>query len=540
MIQEDLLFKAGLSPKLVENSNSVFGVSINLNEIDGSTKSIEDYRFELEKLEASLKQLEKAIHDLSATLENELERIQRGNLPKIKELKEKLRQSEYHRDQMERRKEVTGLEIQDLENKAAQEKKTALETMQAEIDAAVSLKQDAYMELGSCKAKLKRNKELKQREKTRRINDLQEQNKTGLAELDLQITDKRKEIESQIATLTSERNDELHTKGADTERLSRIEEAIILVKAELEFIDKEGELKTNIDKFLSYFSEGNIFKFPSKILGTVEYLKWAEELNDFIEESKIDQFEKRSNERFASIISAVGKETTLLISKTGEIKKIINKINSDFRQKNFVSAVSNIELDITDSKNTSVMILKRIKEFNDEHAMNLGAANLFSGDDHDRTNEKAVGLLKHLVKETTTTKDKTIKLADSFELSFRVEENGNDTGWVEKLSSVGSEGTDVLVKAMINIMLLNVFKEGASRKFRDFKLHCMMDEIGKLHPNNVKGILKFANDRNILLINGSPTESTPLNYRHIYKIHKDTNRQSRIKRIISNNIMNEY
>jgi hypothetical protein len=71
-------------------------------------------------------------------------------------------------------------------------------------------------------------------------------------------------------------------------------------------------------------------------------------------------------------------------------------------------------------------------------------------------------------------------------LKFRIEENQNDTGWVEKLANVGSEGTDVLVKAMINIMLLNVFKEGASKRFKDFRLHCMMDEIGKLHPNNVK------------------------------------------------------
>lgn len=46
-----------------------------------------------------------------------------------------------------------------------------------------------------------------------------------------------------------------------------------------------------------------------------------------------------------------------------------------------------------------------------------------------------------------------------------------------------------VVKAMANIMLINVFKEKASRKFSDFKIHCMMDEIGKLHPNNVKGIL---------------------------------------------------
>ena len=62
-------------------------------------------------------------------------------------------------------------------------------------------------------------------------------------------------------------------------------------------------------------------------------------------------------------------------------------------------------------------------------------------------------------------------------LRFRIVENGNDTGFIEKIANVGSEGTDILVKAMINIMLLNVFKEGASRKFKDFKLHCMMDEI---------------------------------------------------------------
>ena len=105
-------------------------------------------------------------------------------------------------------------------------------------------------------------------------------------------------------------------------------------------------------------------------------------------------------------------------------------------------------------------------------------------------------------------------------LRFRIIENNNDTGFVEKLSNVGSEGTDILVKAMINIMLLNVFKEGASRKFKDFKLHCMMDEIGKLHPNNVNGILKFANDRNIILINGSPTELNRDAYKHVYLLTK--------------------
>ena len=82
-------------------------------------------------------------------------------------------------------------------------------------------------------------------------------------------------------------------------------------------------------------------------------------------------------------------------------------------------------------------------------------------------------------------------------------------------------------------MLLNVFKESVSKRFKDFRLHCMMDEIGKLHPNNVRGILKFANDRNILLINGSPIENDALAFHHIYKLHKDEKSNTRVKRLIT-------
>ena len=65
-----------------------------------------------------------------------------------------------------------------------------------------------------------------------------------------------------------------------------------------------------------------------------------------------------------------------------------------------------------------------------------------------------------------------------------------------------------------------MYSKKVLRRFKDFKLHCMMDEIGKLHPNNVNGILKFANDRNIILINGSPTELNRDAYKHVYLLTK--------------------
>jgi hypothetical protein len=293
------------------------------------------------------------------------------------------------------------------------------------------------------------------------------------------------------------------------------------------------DLKEAATRFLDNFSENNIFNFTKVLTDKHSHQAFAEDLNEFIQNSKIEEYEKRVNERFANVIKLVGKETGDLMSKAGDIQKVIASINKDFDNKNFVGAIRKIELRIDTSANKVVQLLMQIKAYNDEHAFDIGGLNLFSSVDQESNNKKAVELLKQLSKAIGEYRKDTIALSDSFELKFRIEENQNDTGWVEKLSNVGSEGTDVLVKAMINIMLLNVFKDGASKRFKDFRLHCMMDEIGKLHPNNIRGILQFANDRNILLINGSPTETNALNYKHIYKLEKDEKRNTKIKRIIT-------
>jgi hypothetical protein len=298
-------------------------------------------------------------------------------------------------------------------------------------------------------------------------------------------------------------------------------------------ITKSNELKEGVNKFLSNFSAGNIFNFKINLTSDDEYQQFATELSDFISQDRISEFERRVNERYAEIIKMIGKETTEFTSREGEISKIIRNINDDFEKKNFVGIIQKIELRMDHSTNPIVEILKLIKKFNDENSIDLGEANLFTSADRDSMNKKAVDFLKQFVKEIEKSKRDFISLSDSFELKFRVVENHTDTGWVEKISNVGSEGTDILVKAMINIMLLNVFKEGASRKFKNFKLHCVMDEIGKLHPGNVRGLLKFANDRNILLINGSPTENDAMAFRHIYKLEKDSKAMTKVKRIIS-------
>ena len=191
--------------------------------------------------------------------------------------------------------------------------------------------------------------------------------------------------------------------------------------------------------------------------------------------------------------------------------------------------IRSIELRPLQSNDKLMLLLLEMKKFNDENAFNMGAVDLFSQDSRVDVNLHAVKYLNafsKLLKDEPSRNN--LVVSDSFNLQFRVMENDNDTGWVEKIANVGSDGTDILVKAMVNIMLINVFKEKASRKFGDFKVHCMMDEIGKLHPNNVKGILDFANCRNILLINSSPTTYNVEDYKYTYLLSKDAKSHTRI------------
>ena len=243
--------------------------------------------------------------------------------------------------------------------------------------------------------------------------------------------------------------------------------------------NRYNDLQAAANKFLGNFSEKNIFGFKTILTSAEEFLRFAENLIEFLEEDKIGEYENRTNEKFASLIRQIGIETTNLVSKEAEIQRVIKDINQDFTERNFAGVIKRIELSLGNSQDKIVVLLKEIKKFNDDYSMSLGAANLFSPTNSGEQNKKAIEYLKDFAKEIANRKEQAISLADSFELQFRIVENENDSGWVEKLANVGSEGTDTLVKAMINIMLLNVFKDHASKKFKDFKFETYIQNMYK-------------------------------------------------------------
>ncbi len=651
---EKLLFNADLNPQLKNDSNTLFGIELDVNEMPVQTKTLAEYKTELKILQQNIESRQKLLGKLQSEDAAKQDKLKKKYQPLIKDAKDSLLEKNYKQEQDNLQLQQALLQQKDYEVKAIESRQQALAAIDAALAAASEGLVQAQQQLQQTEDELSRQLKAAEREHIKKLAAIDAQLNQQTAELQEALKQHKTSLQQQEQDLKNRQQEELSGKGADTNRIAVLDERLQQVTMELKFIEDKRDLvaeykkdkkelidkadhfksnKANLEKqyvleedkfklqkekiageinevdtflkqlqqdlykleedskaltrfhqtesyqslpaayteekeaykndktcvflieklnscfytaarrlddlkeaatkFLDNFSENNIFNFTKTLTDKHSHQEFAESLNEFIQNSKIEEYEKRVNERFANVIKLVGKETGDLMSKAGDIQNVITSINKDFDNKNFVGAIRKIELRIDTSANKVVQLLIQIKAYNDEHAFDIGGLNLFSSVDQVSKNKKAVELLKQLSKAIGEYRKDTIALSDSFELKFRIEENQNDTGWVEKLSNVGSEGTDVLVKAMINIMLLNVFKDGASKRFKDFRLHCMMDEIGKLHPNNIKGILQFANDRNILLINGSPTETNALNYKHIYKLEKDDKRNTKIKRIIT-------
>ncbi len=298
---------------------------------------------------------------------------------------------------------------------------------------------------------------------------------------------------------------------------------------------KFEDFKQAVIRFKGNFSAQNTFNFRTEFNTDSDYTEFAAELNEFISNNKIEQYRVRTSRQYATIIKRIAKDVSDLSQHKSDIERTILDINRDFRENNFVGVIKEIELRAVESNDRLMQQLLNIKHFDDEHGYDIGQLNLFTSEDNlNRTNDQAVKLLMTLIEMMDAEQKRdTITLSDTFKLEFKVKENDNDTNWVEKLSNVGSDGTDILVKAMVNIMLINVFKRKISRKFGDFKLHCMMDEIGKLHPNNIEGILDFASKRNIFLINSSPTTYNALAYKYTYSLCKDEKSNTVVKTLLT-------
>lgn len=547
------------------------GIIVKIEDYDAKAKQIIE-----ERRNEQLNRQQKLAHDLTSA-QNALERINTDKQKQLKSVEKK------HHDAKADNVKLHAERVAEINAETKirkQEADTELQKLkQQELDELKGQGADTAL-VEDCKAKIsKAEDELKYIERNRKLvydykrdkeelfdqEDYQKSQKKKLAERIIQLDEKygqrKQKHEQQITSFgkeLSERREEkkrLKDELQKAERFAHDENLCPPMLAEAkekqtlrtpgQAVDeltgiivsrqsKHNQFKQSINVFKSNFSAKNTFSFRTELTIDEDYLDFANNLDDFLINNKLEEYRRRTSERYVNILARVSKEMGELTRHESDVDKIIHDINNDFKERNFVGVIKLIALQSVPSADKMVQLMKRIKEFNDDNQFVMGEMNLFSTANRDDVNQKAVGHLLDFMKSLTDNPSRQyLTLSDLFQLQFRIIENDNDTGWADKLSHVGSEGTDTLVKAMINIMLINVFKEKVSRKFGDFRIHCMMDEIGKLHPQNIKGILDFANARNILLINSSPTTYNVSDYRYTYLLQKDGKSKTIVHSLIS-------
>lgn len=652
--EERVLYAQGLAPVLTgKDSNTLFGVQLDLSQVATTHRTPDDYRARNKELEDQVTAIKQQLSDLLTNKEQAVQKISDKLSEKIKPLQQEITNYRVRMEQIPQLRRIKQTDLAAIEQKEKEAKDAKIAECQTELDAAIlnlslakaekedkrslwkkdkkqikekfdarlkelrkpldelyaeqeqelQAEQIRYNEQknqyeSECETELKGqgadieiinqqkasisdiDKKLQQIEAQRKTvyayqkdkeelfdrEDTIKQEKKGLEEkmqnLQSLFSEKIRKITTKLNGLQEKRNKydanikswidgleqyriaiEVEHLLSDIylqeERSTQTTKTCQLIISELRGAiqaksNKQSDLKSKVRAFNSHFNADNIFHFNTTPFDDRDYVDIALSLSEFVEKDKIEEYRKRMSEHYQSILQTVSREVGNLLTHQSEIERVIREINRDFVERNFAGVIKSIELRTEPSDDSMMRLLQKIKDFTDDQNFNLGASNLFSNSSKDEVNQKAVEYLKRFMKQLQKESNKQqLTLSDTFNLQFRVKENDQDTGWVERINNVGSDGTDILVKAMINIMLINVFKKNASRnRNQEFFIHCMMDEIGKLHSTNIRGILQFANQRNIYLINSSPESNNSYDYKYTYLLKKDNKSQTEVHRLL--------
>lgn len=308
-----------------------------------------------------------------------------------------------------------------------------------------------------------------------------------------------------------------------------------LLKNDSHFNEEYGAFQRYVNEYAGKFRLDNHFNFVIRNDASQgEYERFAQNLRSFINENKIDLSMAETATQIGLVTDSIATKVKELSGQKDKIQHIISLIAEDFKKAEFEESklIEFIKIKIEESDNKVYKLLKKTEEFREEHGL-IYNEGLFNSDHSGVKREvstKAVRLLESLRSAIKEQEQEEIRLQDLFELKFNIKEGMNETGWTHKIDSIGSTGTDILVKAIIYITLLHVFiKESSHRSSKDFKVHCIIDEVGQISAHYLRELLKFAKNRNIMMINGLPNKSgLESHYRYTYQFRKEDNGNVRI------------
>jgi hypothetical protein len=658
VVNEKLLFRTDLTPEIKENAaNTLYGISLNLENVEVISKSIEEYQFEKNERLAQIRDLEESLNQFQ-TANNEEKMLAADKFGKqLGELKEDLKVLTYSLELADKREQKLQIELEDWKIKAGTEvedsltgNRQRLNIIEEELSILNKKKNNVLNDFNLQFEKLNAYN-------IERLGELKERQETEISELEVEKKNQVKEFENKEEELSKEKESNFKNKGVDAKQLKSVEgrlkelqdalkeieqyaqlvndylkdkrekfdklpdliqkkeefvktnndlsaqleentrkynlkrmelnkakrafdEELIefnngirfytetfrespvhnkyadiieraepkrtnfkiadlctqMLKNDSHFNEEYGAFQRYVNEFAGKFRLENHFNFVIRTDATQgEYERFAQNLRSFINENKIELSIAETATQIGLVTDSIATKVKELSGQKDKIQHIITLIAEDFKKAEFEESklIEFIKIKIEESDNKVYKLLKRIEEFREEHGLvyNEGLFNTdFATGTKREISTRAVKLLDQLRTAIKEQEQEEIRLQDLFELKFNIKEGMNETGWTHKIDSIGSTGTDILVKAIIYITLLHVFiKESSHRSSKDFKVHCIIDEVGQISAHYLRELLKFAKNRNIMMINGLPNKSgLESHYKFTYQFRREENNNVRI------------
>jgi len=231
-----------------------------------------------------------------------------------------------------------------------------------------------------------------------------------------------------------------------------------------------------------------------------QYISIAKSYADFIKTKfDIEGTSLQLHRLIESINDAVSKIAHIK-GTFDSIVKDVNKINGTIREgiKN-ITVIDFIRLNFKDTGKDE--IVTKIESIGD-----MLNANMLIGYENSERSEQVKNKLVEIAQNLQTVLDKTFKknitVADISTLTFDVSENAQVTKGIATLDSVGSNGTSIMVKAIIYITLLKMVTNKFTNN-ENIRYHCIIDEIGQISADYFTELMEFAKQLEFVFINGT-------------------------------------
>jgi hypothetical protein len=658
VVNEKLLFRTDIAPELKqETADTLYGISLNLGNVEVVSKSIEEYQFEKNERLAMIRDLEEGLNTFQ-TNNNEEKMLAADKFGKqLGEMKEDVKVLSYSLELADKKEQKLNHELEDWGGRAGKEveetltgNRQRLNIIEEELSILNKKKNVLLNDFNNQLEKLKKYND-------ERLSELKEKQETEISELEVEKKNRVKEFETKEEELSKEKESNFKDKGVDAKQLQEVEIRLKELQTALkdieqyaqiisdylkdkrEIFDKLPDLKQKKEEFVknnndlavqqeestrkfnmrrmelnkqkrafdeelidfnnginfysnnfretpvytkyadiieraeakrtnynimdlctqllkndSHFNEeyGAFQRYINEFAGKFrienhfnflirndasqgEYERFAQNLRSFINENKIELSIAETATQIGLVTDSIATKVKELSGQKEKIQHIISLIAEDFKKAEFEESklIEFIKIRLEESDNKVYKLLKRIQEFREENGLvyNEGLFNTdFATGQKREISGRAVKLLEQLRNAIKEQEQEEIRLQDLFELKFNIKEGMNETGWTHKIDSIGSTGTDILVKAIIYITLLHVFiKESSHRSSKDFKVHCIIDEVGQISAHYLRELLRFAKNRNIMMINGLPNKSgLESHYKYTYQFRREENNNVRI------------